>query len=365
MSSSEDIFVDIRPYNDNEVAASVERLLNDDAFLSVIAKHNLPAWLRAIPVLGNWLVKRTLKRKYGHIKTVEALQQEVSRYLDLLIRKTTSKVTFSGLDKLDKNAAYLFISNHRDIALDPAFVNWGLFQHQMNTVRIAIGDNLLQVPYMTELMKLNKSFIVKRSVKTPKEMLKALSHLSHYIYDSLSTGNSVWIAQKEGRAKDGNDFTDPALIKMLQLHGRKLKLDFADYVKTLRIVPVSISYEFEPCERAKANELFHRANHGAYVKAQGEDIESIIEGFSANKGHVHLAFGEPINADCSSPDELAATIDKHIHSSYYLHGNNYAAAGENASAEQLEAFTARLAAYPETHRDYVKRIYETPVRNKA
>ena len=136
------------------------------------------------------------------------------------------------MDKLDPNQAYLFISNHRDIVLDPALVNWGLFQHKMKTVRIAIGDNLLQRPYITELMRLNKSFIVKRSAKAPKEMLKALTQLSSYIYDSLTAGNSIWIAQKEGRAKDGVDQTDPALLKMLQLNGRKQKKNLAIILKS-------------------------------------------------------------------------------------------------------------------------------------
>lgn len=367
MTNSNDKFADIRPYNDDEVAASVERLLNDDAFISVIAEHNLPSWLRAIPFLGNYLVKSKLRNKYGKFKTVDEVQHAVSRYLDILVKRTTSNVTFSGLDKLDKNKAYLFISNHRDIALDPAFVNYGLFQNNMKTVRIAIGDNLLQVPYMTELMRLNKSFIVKRSVKSPKEMLKTLTTLSHYIYDSLDSGNSVWIAQKEGRAKDGNDVTDPALIKMLQLHGRKLKMDFADYVKSINVVPVAISYEFEPCEKAKAKEQYHKATFGEYKKAQGEDIASIIEGFATNKGHVHLSFGEPITSECDTPEQLAETIDNYIHKNYFLHPNNYLAAGCTEQAISDEARRKYLSRFdgvaPELH-DFIKQIYAKPVFNQ-
>ncbi len=366
MAKVSDKFADIRPYNDDEVAASVQRLLNDDAFLSVIAEHNLPKWVASIPLLGQFLVKRTLSKKYGAIDNVAELQTEVAGYLDLLIQRTTRKVTFSGIDKLDKNTPYLFISNHRDIALDPALINWGLYKHDMNTVRIAIGDNLLQVPYMTELMKLNKSFIVKRSAKAPKEMLRTLTTLSHYIYDSLETGNSIWIAQKEGRAKDGNDFTDPALIKMLQLHGRKLKMEFADYVRALKIVPVSISYELEPCEQAKANELYCKQTQGEYQKADGEDIESIIEGFRANKGHVHLAFGDVITDNCDTPDQLATTIDEHIHRSYYLHPTNLLAAEKDLAnindADKTE-FANRIASAPSELQSYIRQIYATPVHN--
>lgn len=367
MTKSTDKFADIRPYNDSEVAASVERLLNDEAFISVIAEHNLPAWLRAIPLVGNFLVKSKLRKKYGQLTTVDEVQAAVARYLDILVERTTSKVTFSGLEHLDKSKSYLFISNHRDIALDPAFVNYGLFHNQMKTVRIAIGDNLLQVPYMTELMRLNKSFIVKRSVKSPKEMLRALSTLSHYIFDSVDSGNSVWIAQKEGRAKDGNDVTDPALIKMIQLHGRKLKMEFADYVNSLNIVPVAISYEFEPCEKAKAKEQYHKAKFGEYTKAEGEDIESIVEGFATNKGHVHIAFGEPITDGCDTPEQLAETIDHAIHTNYYLHPNNYLAAGKTAdkiSADEEQSYQNRFnGVAPELH-EFIKQIYAQPVLNQ-
>lgn len=183
-----DKYADIRPYNDDEVADSVTRLINDNAFVDVIAKYNLPRFLSSFPFLTRPLVRRQLRKKWGKLNSVEQVQQEVAQYLSLLVKRTTSEVTFSGLDELDAKQAYLFISNHRDIVLDPALVNWGLFSHNMKTVRIAIGDNLLQRPFITELMRLNKSFIVKRSAKAPKEMFKALSQLSAYIYDSLMGG---------------------------------------------------------------------------------------------------------------------------------------------------------------------------------
>jgi len=233
--------------------------------------------ISSLPFFARVLVRRQLQKKWGSVSSVEQVQQEVAKYLALLVKRTTSEVTFSGLDQLDPKQAYLFISNHRDIVLDPALVNWGLFSHNMKTVRIAIGDNLLQIPYITELMRLNKSFIVKRSAKAPKEMLKALSQLSAYIYDSLAGGDSIWIAQKEGRTKDGFDQTDPALLKMLQLNGRKQKKEFSEYIRELKIVPVSISYQYEPCAISKAKELYHKQHHGQYVKSAGEDIASRSE----------------------------------------------------------------------------------------
>lgn len=362
-----DKYADIRPYNDDEVPAALARLLADNEFIDVIAKHNLPNWLSRWTFIARPLVRSQLRKKWGSVTTVEQVQNEVAQYLELLIKRTTSKVTFSGLDVLDKDTAYLFISNHRDIALDPALMNWGLHQHDLGTVRIAIGDNLLQVPYINELMRLNKSFIVKRSAKAPKEMLKALSQLSAYIYDSITSGHSIWIAQKEGRAKDGVDQTDPALLKMLQLQGRKLKLPFSEYVKQLKVVPVSISYQYEPCAISKAKELVHKREHGEYVKAEGEDIESIIEGMRSDKGHVHIAFSAPITQDCETPEELAALIDTKIISQYHLHSSNYIAGGEpeQVSVEQSKDFDSRLNLVPEELKEQVLAIYAEPLKRKA
>ena len=368
MSELEDKYADIRPYNDDEVNASLARLMSDDAFIDVIAKYNLPRFLSAVPFIARPLVRSQLRKKWGKVTSVEDVQNEVATYLDKLIKRTTSKVTFSGLDKLDPNQAYLFVSNHRDIVLDPALVNWGLYQHKMKTVRIAIGDNLLQIPYITELMRLNKSFIVKRSAKAPKEMLKALTQLSSYIYDSLMGGHSIWIAQKEGRAKDGFDQTDPALLKMLQLNGRKQKKEFGEYIKELKVVPVSISYQYEPCAIAKAKELYHKQQHGEYVKSVGEDILSIVEGFSTAKGHVHLAFGQPIESQCDSAEELANTIDQQIIDSFYLHPGNYIAGGCKESvinSPDTATFEQRIAQVPEELKPLVLAMYAKPFHRKA
>ena len=368
MSELEDKYADIRPYNDDEVNASLARLMSDDAFIDVIAKYNLPRFLSAVPFIARPLVRSQLRKKWGKVTSVEDVQNEVAKYLDKLIKRTTSKVTFSGLDKLDPNQAYLFVSNHRDIVLDPALVNWGLYQHKMKTVRIAIGDNLLQIPYITELMRLNKSFIVKRSAKAPKEMLKALTQLSSYIYDSLMGGHSIWIAQKEGRAKDGFDQTDPALLKMLQLNGRKQKKEFGEYIKELKVVPVSISYQYEPCAIAKAKELYHKQQHGEYVKSVGEDILSIVEGFSTAKGHVHLAFGQPIESQCDSAEELANTIDQQIIDSFYLHPGNYIAGGCKESvinSPDTATFEQRIAQVPEELKPLVLAMYAKPFHRKA
>lgn len=365
MTSNNDPYIDIRPYNDDEIPAAIERLINDEEFINAILQHrfsNHATWFKA---LMSPIVKIYLKFKWAKLTSVEAIQLEVKKYLDQTIESTTKGVTYSGLEKLDKETAYLFVSNHRDIAMDPALVNYGLYQSSHKTVRIAIGDNLLKKPCATELMRLNKSFIVKRSAKAPREMMKALGTLSSYIKHSLDTGNSIWIAQKEGRAKDGNDFTDPAILKMFHVEGRKQKILFPDYIKSLRIVPVSISYENDPCDTAKAIELFEKATKGKYEKGEFEDIESIIQGIIGYKGRIHVAFGDVIDQDFETPDELAKEIDRQIHDHYKLFPINHLAAGSNEGVtdEVRALLQTKLDKLPQGAHQYLLDSYANPVRN--
>lgn len=367
MTNKTDPYKEIRPYNDDEIPAAIERLINDEEFISAILEHrfsNHASWFKNIV---SPMVKVYLKFKWAKLDSVEAIQLEVEKYLSKTLDVTTDGVTYSGLEQLDKNTPYLFISNHRDIAMDPALVNWGLYHNQHKTVRIAIGDNLLKKPCATELMKLNKSFIVKRSAKAPREMMKALGQLSSYIKHSLDTDNSIWIAQKEGRAKDGNDKTDPAILKMLHVEGRKQKMPFSEYIKTLKIVPVAISYENDPCDIAKAKELFEKSESGSYEKSEFEDIESIIQGIVGYKGRVHVSFGNVIEDDFETPDELAQEIDDQIHSIYKLFPINYYAAAdaEHADSKAKESLDGKLRELPEGAHDFLKQMYANPVANQS
>lgn len=367
MTSTNDLYKDIRPYNDDEIPAAINRLINDDEFINAIVQHRFTHTNDLLKVFMIPLVKVYLKFKWAKLNSVDAIQQEVKKYLDKTLASTTKGVTYSGLDSLDKNTAYLFVSNHRDIAMDPALVNYGLHMAGYTTVRIAIGDNLLRKPCATELMKLNKSFIVKRSAKGPREMMKVLGELSGYIKHSLDTGNSIWIAQKEGRAKDGNDFTDPAILKMFHVEGRKQKIEFSDYIKLLKIVPVSISYENDPCDIAKAKELYEKATNGTYEKGEFEDIESIIQGIVGYKGHIHVAFGQVIEDEFLTPEALANEIDRQIHDNYKLFPINYLAANVDQvdmTDETRETLASKLAVLPEAAHDYLLASYANPVMNK-
>ncbi|WP_162047852.1 1-acyl-sn-glycerol-3-phosphate acyltransferase [Vibrio taketomensis] len=365
MTINTDPYIDIRPYNDDEIPAAIDRLIQDDEFISAILQHrftNHAPWFKA---LMSPVVKMYLKHKWSKLNTTDLIQLEVKKYLQQTLNSTTNGVTYSGLDKLDKETAYLFVSNHRDIAMDPALVNYCLHQNNHKTVRIAIGDNLLKKPCATELMRLNKSFIVKRSAKGPREMMKALGTLSSYIKHSLETGHSIWIAQKEGRAKDGNDFTDPAILKMFHVEGRRQKIEFPDYIQSLKIVPVSISYENDPCDTAKARELYEKSVNGSYEKGEFEDIESIIQGIIGDKGRVHVAFGDVIEQPFATPDLLAEEIDRQIHANYQLFPINLLAAGDTSVGGQVESvLKQKLAQLPEGAHQFLIDSYANPVRNR-
>jgi len=204
-------------------------------------------------------------------------------------------------------------------------VNYLLFQNGFYTTRIAIGDNLLQNRVFAEMMRLNKSFVVRRNMTSPREMRDAYMTLSAFINHSIDTNHSIWIAQREGRAKDGLDYTDPAIIKMFYMSRKKSGLSFGEAMNRLHIVPVSISYEYDPCDVDKARELETRARTGSYTKTEGEDSEQIVKGLTGFKGHVHVHFGAPIADAPENPEELASRIDREMHANYHLHASNLVA----------------------------------------
>lgn len=315
----------IRPYSDEETGAAIERLVNDPEFLDMIARFKSPTLARWAPALVRIWVKRWLISNFGNVKRVDDLQAKVSGYVGELVDHTTTRVTSSGLENLDKRSAHMFISNHRDIVFDPMVVNYLLYANGFNTTRIAIGDNLLANPVFAEMMRLNKSFVVRRNMTSPREMRDAYIMLSGFINHSIDTNHSIWIAQREGRAKDGLDFTDPAIIKMFYMSKKKSGLDFSEAMNRLHIVPVSIAYEYDPCDADKARELETRARTGSYTKASGEDTDQIMKGLTGFKGHVHVHFGAPITDAPGNPKDLAARIDREMHANYHLHASNLVA----------------------------------------
>jgi len=377
-----DEFEAIRPYADAEVPAVMARLFADREFLDILAHFRFPRLAGPMGWMLKPLIAQRLRREFASIHSVDTLQARIEMYLDHTIERATDGITYSGLEKLQPGCAYLFLANHRDIVMDPAFVNYAVFQAKMRTPRIAIGDNLLQRPFVSDLMRLNKSFIVRRSVTGRREKLAAYQVLSAYINHSIrNDGESIWIAQAEGRAKDGDDRTDSAILKML--HMSRKDQPFAEAIAALRPTPVSISYEYDPCDQAKARELYIRATTGTYIKAPGEDDTSIALGITGYKGRVHVSFGTPITDVPDDPKQLAIAIDQQILCDYRLFPVNYLAyriwdgrdpelpipeLAELFSREEIARAEAewskRLAACPSVQQPYLIQQYATPVRNQ-
>ena len=374
-----DPFADIRPYRDGEVASVLSRLLDNPEFLGALAAYRLGRLASLMPGLVRSFVRYRLAREVRGVSDVRSIQVIIERYMTRMIEGATGGFSVSGLDQLKPVRPYLYMSNHRDIAMDPAFTNYALHRAGYETARIAIGDNLLTKPWVSDLMRLNKSFIVRRSVNGPRELLAASKTLANYIQHSLLLEKSpVWIAQREGRAKDGIDRTEPVIIKMLSMSRDKSQRGFGEHIEGLGIVPVAVSYELDPCDAMKAKELFEKATKGSYEKAEQEDVASIAEGIAGEKGRVHVSFGTPLGGNLSTPDAVATEVDRQIITEYCLHPTNlyayrrlyggnalmstkfYVEEGDYSEA----AFDARIAAMPEAHRPFALGIYANAVVSK-
>jgi 1-acyl-sn-glycerol-3-phosphate acyltransferase len=366
MPTSSDRFSDIRPYSDSEIQPAIKRVIYSDEFIDAIVSFRFSKIAKYAGFLLKPLLRRYFLYKWGGINCIDEMQRVVGRYMVHMIDSTTTQFTYSGLENLDPNTNYLFVSNHRDIAMDPSFVNWALFTENFRTIRIAIGDNLLSKPFTSDLMRMNKCFIVKRALTAPREMMKAILLLSDYIFTSLQSDSGIWIAQREGRAKDGFDKTEPAIIKMFYMNGKKKKIAFNDYIKQLNIVPVAVSYEFDPCDKQKAREIFDKAQTGEYKKSEFEDIESIVQGIVGQKGHVHVAFGKPLEDDYEDAEQVATAIDEQIYQNYLLHPSNHIAAKqglEDISEADKQAFEARLQSIDPELQETILKMYANPTKN--
>ena len=318
-------FDDIRPYNNTDLPHILSALIQQKEFILTLVAYKFPKWPAITKPVLAYLTKWFVSKEAKKIKNIKEFQALIEPYIKRMIKRSTSSLSVSGLDTLDLSKPCLFISNHRDIALDPAFVNWVLHINGKDTVRIAVGDNLLRKSWVADLFRLNKCFIVKRTVEGRREKLNAAKLLSEYIYHSLKVDQQhLWIAQREGRAKDGVDTTNNAILSMLSLHKPK-DVDFGDYMSQLRIVPVSISYEFDPCDINKAKEMHRAEQAGTYDKQDNEDMQSIVEGITGQKGKVHIHFGKLLGSGFTNTKEVAKYLDDEILAAYNTFSTAHAA----------------------------------------
>lgn len=314
---------DIRPFKDEEIQPSIKRLLKTREF-NLTMQYLFPD-----------KDKKEIHKVLKTIKSTNDFQSKItSKAAEFIIKRSTDGYTISGCENVSNKEKYLFISNHRDIVLDSGLLNFALFQSDIETTQLAIGDNLVQTKMLAELFSLNKSFTVKRNVPI-SQLLDYTLELSSYIRQTITSGeSSVWLAQRQGRAKDGNDLTQGGIVKMLSISDEDF--DFMTNFSALNIVPVSISYEYDPTDSMKIPELMADLEGRQYVKRKKEDIKAMISGISGFKGNVHLAIGKKITSNQLEPiskipkknerlKELANLIDQQIIYNYKLWNTNYMA----------------------------------------
>ena len=317
-------FSDISSYSDDQVAPMLLKLESDDKFHDYISKLIYPNSPNILSGFLKLYTKKKFKKIFTNCNSIDEFQNRMAPFVKKMIDKTTDGFSFTGLENLQDRPT-LFISNHRDISLDAAFLNYLLFSQRLKTVRIAIGDNLLDGGFAEILMRLNKSFVVHRNIQGVKETMRKLSKLSAYINHSLfNDGESIWIAQKEGRANDGNDFTDESVLKMLYLEERK-RIPLKKWVQSINLTPVAISYEYDPLDKVKAVGWDFQKNWSS-EKINQNDLEEMTTGIFGYKGKVHLHICSPITSEIENTEELANTIQDEIIQNYFIWPSSQAAA---------------------------------------
>jgi len=355
------MFDDIRPFNDAEIPAAMQRIV---------------AYPEFRPVCGYLFPERPFAEVAAAVASCRTIDEFQSRFMvpvvEALMAKSTDGVTVEGMERLDPRERYLFVSNHRDITLDATFFQVLLYRAGLPTSEITFGANLMQGGLVVDFGKSNKMFRVERptTVSSPRAFLQSSVRLSEYIrWTILEKRESVWIAQRNGRTKDGRDATDQGIIKMFSLAG-----DIAD----LRIVPLAVSYEWEPCDVLKAAELTALARDGHYEKKPGEDLQSILTGITQPKGRVHYTVCEPVTAEDIAPwnelpvnsfcRETASLIDRRIRFGYRIWPNSRVAfdllnntVSPGYTETEKAAFEAHLEAVPEPLRRVVLEMYAGPL----
>ena len=313
-------FDDIRPYNDSEVHPALERIVANPLF-SNISKYLFPG-------MDENLFKQALLSCY----TKDDFQVKImSRIVDKVLADTTKGLSYEGMEHFDGGKKYLIVSNHRDIVLDSAIIQLILYKAGAQTTEIAVGDNLITSSFIEDITRCNKMIKVVRST-SPREVYTTSKKLSEYMRCNVSTQeSSIWIAQRNGRTKDGADITEQGVLKMFDMSGTG---DFVKDFAELHIMPASISYEYEPCDLYKAVEMYIKRRQ-KYVKAEGEDLNSILTGIMQPKGRVHIQFNEPVTLqeieDAAQLDKnerfkaLGAAMDRKILANFKLWPNNYIA----------------------------------------
>lgn len=313
----------IRPFYDSEINKAIHNVVNHPMMKAMM---NF-----TFPEVEDEVWKEQLKKTHS-IRDFQC--NFIYHTIQKVLEKSSDGLTTSGFEKLEKGESYLFVSNHRDIVLDTTLLNVALFEHGLVMTASAIGDNLVQRDFLNTLAKMNRNFLVQRGL-SPREMLQSSKNLSEYIGHLLQHENrSVWIAQREGRTKDGNDITNPGVVKMLAMASEEDNL--MDYFKKIKVVPVAISYEYDPTDVLKIPQLIAEINKEVYVKEKNEDFMTLLSGIMGQKKRIHIHIGDVLDQEIDAIktgfdnnnkqiQALAQVIEDSIVGSYKLWPTNYIA----------------------------------------
>ncbi|BDC99971.1 hypothetical protein [Persicobacter psychrovividus] len=365
----------IRPYRDHEVAQALKELMSSD-FLSEALHFFFPNQNR-----------EQIIQFVNNINDINSFQRNVIvSFLDNMLKTQINEFSHAGMEACAPQTPGLYISNHRDIILDSGLLNYALLKAGFQTTEIAIGSNLLEHPDVKRLARLNKSFVVHRNVP-PKEMYAISQRLSNYIMHQITQEQqSIWIAQREGRAKDGNDFTQTGLLKMLNMSGGK---DIKATFRELNIRPFAISYEYDPCDALKAQEEYNKSMNPDHKKGALDDIISMQTGLKEYKGNVHIGFAECLNDHLEDLDQIknrneyifavAKRIDNLIHYNYKLWPSNYICADMISQSQPFKDYYTpaqkaefmtyienkilQINGHVEAYMPYILRMYANPLTN--
>ena len=312
-------FSDMAPYDDSVFKEKMAELVKEPGFIHAV-NYTMPK--EDVPMLIEELLRIDNKYDFQH--------QVMFPFLEMLAKTTTAGISIGGVKYLNPSLNYTFITNHRDIVLDASFLNLAFLRRGIPSSEVAIGNNLLIYDWITDLVRLNKSFIVKRDTSL-REGLAAAKKLSAYIhYTILDKHENIWIAQREGRAKDSSDHTQESLVKMLSLGSQG---PFMDKLKEINLMPVAISYEYDPNDYLKAKDFLLRQRDPEFKKSQRDDLFSMETGLLQFKGRVHFQLTPRINTKLDQIGDfkdantaakyVCCLIDQAIHRSYEIFGINY------------------------------------------
>lgn len=361
----------IAPYRGQDFEDAINRVLEHREYLGAFVSMLVGNDIEAVYTYLNGILDNI-----GKVRSYPEFQKKITAgiFVPTIIGRTMTGFSDSGYDVIDPEKGYLFLSNHRDIILDCALLDYTLLQSNKPLCEMAFGDNLMMNKFIEDLFRLNGGIIVRRALGMKEKYLSSLE-LSSYFVGAITEANiSVWLAQRPGRAKDGIDTTQPSIIKMLYLSQKGKGITFSELINKMNILPISISYEYDPNDINKGREeVLREHQHGEYEKKKYEDLISMARGLKAQKGRVHLAVGTPLSGEFDTPEDVAREVDRQIHMNYKLWDTNKAAYDYLEKSDRFssdlkdfdtEAFLHRFSHLSPDVRDFVLNSYANPVRSR-